>query len=194
MRRFYEFRSACMVCATGIGIQAARYHTRAIPHFDFLHPLLHICLFGLNPDPTLRVERNVRLDPNLFHRLPAVRRRPFCRRLSFRVRIHVQRDRFEGLRDSYYNGGSFVVSELLTETDTRACVEGEENEGVWNEVRLGPVIEEAVRIELERYRWDTEVQFDSTGVWEMDVPVGPHRSALRCINQDEYMICVLGGM
>jgi len=97
----------------------------------------------------------VRLDPHLLDRLPPVRSRPRDRRLGFRVRIHVQRDRLERLHDPRYDGGSFVVSELLTEADTGAGVEGKENEGIRDEVFLDPIIEEPVRVEFER--WESGV-------------------------------------
>jgi len=112
--------------------------------------LLRVRLLHLNPNPTLRVNRNMRLDIDLLDRLPTIRRRPYHWRLSFRVRIHVQRDRLERLRNPSYDGGSLVISKLLAETDTGASVEGEEDEGVGNEVRLDPIIEEAVRVEFER--------------------------------------------
>jgi len=114
-------------------------------------PLLHICLPHLDPNPTLRAKRNVRFDPNLLVRLPAVSRRPCYRRLRFRVRIHVQRDRLECLCEPHYDGGSLVISELLAEAVTGAGVEGKENEGVRNEVRLDPIIEEAFRVVFERW-------------------------------------------
>ena len=112
-------------------------------------PLLHIRLFHLNPNPTLSVKCDVRPDPDLLNRLPAIRRRPCDRWLSFRVRIHVKRNRLERLRNPRYDGRSFVISELLAETDTRSGVEGKENKWVGNKVFLDSLIEEAVRVEFE---------------------------------------------
>jgi hypothetical protein len=117
-------------------------HCYLILHIEFfgsrpsslnvLPPVLRIRLLHLDPNPTLRVNRNMRLDPNLLDRLPAVRRRPCHRRLSFRVRIHVQRDRLERLYNPRYDGGSLVISELLAETDTGAGVEGRKMKGLGN--------------------------------------------------------------
>ena len=118
--------------------------------------LLPICLLHLNPNPTLRVNRNVRFNPHLLNRLPAVPH-PSCHRgFSFRVRIHVQRDRLERLYNPRCDDRSLVISELLAETDAGASVEGKENEEVRNQVRLDPIIEEAVRVVFER--WGTERQ------------------------------------
>jgi len=113
-------------------------------------PLLCICILHLDPNPTICIDRWVRLDPDLLDRLPTIRSRPCHWRLSFRVRVHVQRDRLERLRNPGYDSGSLVISDLLAGTDTGAGVEGEEDEGVRNEVCLDPIIEEAVRVEIER--------------------------------------------
>ena len=111
---------------------------------------LRIRFLHLDPNPTLSIKRDMRLDPDLFDRLPSPRRCPSNRRLGFRVRIHVQRDRLERLHNPRYDGGSFVISELLAETDTRSGVEREENERVRDKVFLSSVIEEAIRVEFER--------------------------------------------
>jgi len=126
----------------------------------------------------------MRLDPNLLNRLPPISRRPCDRWLGFWVRIHVQPDRLERLRNPRYYGGSLVVSELLAETDTRACVEREEYEWVGNEVLLDSLIQEAVWIEFERCGRCVRCKIALMNA-RIAIPVGPQRSALRCINQGE---------
>ena len=51
-----------------------------------------------------------------------------------------------------------MVGELLAEADPGACVEREEDEGVWDEVFLHSVIDEAVRVEF------LSCKMESTGV------------------------------
>ena len=53
----------------------------------------------------------------------------------------------ERLQEPDEHEGGLVVCELLAEADARACVEGEEDEGVWGEVFCGAGVEEAVWVE-----------------------------------------------
>ena len=90
----------------------------------------------------------MRPNPNLLDRLPSTRRHPSGRGLGFWARVHVKRNRFERLRDPRYEGGGLIVGELLAEAYTRASVEGEEDEGIGNEVFLDSVVNEAVWVKL----------------------------------------------
>ena len=93
----------------------------------------------------------MRLNPNLLYRPPSICRHPSGRGLSFWVRVHVERNRLERLRDPHNEGGGLVVGELLAEAYTRAGVEGEEDEGIGNEVFLDSVVDETVRVKLQNF-------------------------------------------
>ena len=113
-------------------------------------PLLHTRLLHLHPNPTLGIKGNVRLDPNFFTRPPAISPRPRHRRLGLRARIHIQRNRLERLHNLHYHDRSFIVCELLAQTDTRATAEGEENRWVGYEVFLDSLVQKTVRVVFER--------------------------------------------
>ena len=119
-------------------------------HFHAL--LFLVSLLHLDPDPTIRKGRDSRLDPNLLNGLPSRAQRPRSRRLSFRIRVHVQRYPLEGLDEASDHCGRFAVCELLSEANPRSGIEWKEDEGVGNEVLLDPFIQEPVRIERFRCR------------------------------------------
>ena len=41
-----------------------------------------------------------------------------------------------------------IITYLLAEADTRTCVERDEDEGIWGEVLLDALVEEAVGVEV----------------------------------------------
>jgi hypothetical protein len=59
-------------------------------------------------------------------------------------------DLVKGLKKTNDEERSFVIGELLSETDTWPGVEREENVWIRDEVLLEPVIKPAVRIEFSR--------------------------------------------
>ena len=150
-------------------------------HFHAL--LFLVSLLHLDPDPTIRKGRDGRLDPNLLNGLPSWAQRPRSRRLSFRIRVHVQRYPLEGLDEASDHCGRFAVCELLSETNSRSGIEWEEDEGVGNEVLLDSFVQEPIRIELFRYRGLRLPTSRSRSVMNWNSPSGPQRSFLRCINQ-----------
>ena len=150
-------------------------------HFHAL--LFLVSLLHLDPDPTIRKGRDGRLDPNLLNGLPSWAQRPRSRRLSFRIRVHVQRYPLEGLDEASDHCGRFAVCELLSETNSRSGIEWKEDEGVGNEVPLDSFIQEPVRIEFFRYRGLKLPTSRSRSVMNWNSPSGPQRSFLRCINQ-----------
>jgi len=114
--------------------------------------LFWVSLLHLDPDPTIRIGRDLRLDPNLFDGLPSWSRRPRGRGLRLRIRVHIQRYPFERLDEASNYRGRFVVCELLSEANSWSGVEREEDEGIRDEVLLDSFIQEPVRIEFFRCR------------------------------------------
>lgn len=93
------------------------------------------------------------LRPGLFESLAIA----YCGMRPFRRRTRVERllvlcelDPVKCLQQADEHERRLVVRELLTEADARACVEGEEDEGVRREVLVKAIVEEAVWIELGR--------------------------------------------
>ena len=146
----FSLNTAIILGSIGTRPQYKYMEHRLSRTFLLSPPLLHTRLLHLHPNPTLSIKRNVRLDPNFFTRLPAIPPHPRHRRLGLRIRIHIQHNRFERLRNLHYHDRRFVVCELLAQTDTRTTTEGEENGWVGYEVFLDSLVQKTVRVVFER--------------------------------------------
>lgn len=86
----------------------------------------------------------------LLHPFPARTLRPLARRKRTRIlTVQIQRDRRKSLKQAYEEVRHFVVSELLSKTDSRAGVEGNEHERVCMDA-FGTLVEEAIGIKIVR--------------------------------------------
>lgn len=112
---------------------------------------LGIRLLHLNPHTAVRVDGHVGFDPNLlrpFPIVPSVSMCPLRWRLGFWIRVHIESDHLERLGETGEHRRGFVIRKLLSKTDSWTRIERKEHEWVRDKIRLNPIVQESVWVEL----------------------------------------------
>ena len=103
----------------------------------------------------------MRLCPELVDALSTGHPFPVRRDVRFRrLRVQVEINRLEALKQPDDEERHLVVRELLPQADARPSVEGQEDEGVRGEILVQACVQEAIRVKLLGCEEDVQGRYD----------------------------------
>ena len=155
------------------------------------------------------VESQCCFGPNLINAFPARSKFELLRRQrAGREGVELERDRWETLHETDKHEWHLIVgiltaiisleqignnekwTNLLAKTNTRACIERQEDERVLDQIFLDTLIEETVRIKLFGCILCVWPMMAGRQRDQSHLPSGPQRSLRRCITKTEYTILI----